>query len=91
MEPKQVFHYFKELSAIPRESGHTKEAADYCVAFARAHGLSWRRDDHQNVVIRKPGSKGFEQALTVMLQGHLDMVCVADPGVSMISGPKDFG
>lgn len=82
MEPKQVFHYFEELSRIPRESGYTKEAADYCVAFARAHGLSWRRDDHQNVVIRKPGSKGFEQAPTVMLQGHLDMVCVADPGVS---------
>lgn len=82
MEPKQVFHYFEELSRIPRESGHTKEAADYCVAFARAHGLFWRRDEHQNVVIWKPGSKGYEQASTVMLQGHLDMVCVADPGVS---------
>ncbi len=82
MEPKKVFHYFEELSRIPRESGHTKEAADYCTAFAEAHGLSWRRDEHQNVVIRKPGSRGFEQAPTVMLQGHLDMVCVADPGVS---------
>lgn len=76
------FTILRNYPGIPRESGHTKEAADYCTAFAEAHGLSWRRDEYQNVVIRKPGSRGFEQAPTVMLQGHLDMVCVADPGVS---------
>ena len=80
--PEPVFRYFKELSAIPRGSGNTRAASDYCVRFAVEHGLSYRQDAADNVIIYKEATKGYEHAPTVMLQGHLDMVCGKDPGVA---------
>ena len=42
LEPAGVWKYFEELSNIPRGSYHEKAASDYCVAFAKAHGLEVR-------------------------------------------------
>ena len=36
-------------------------------------------DDEGNVVVRVPASAGRENAATVVLQSHLDMVCERDP------------
>ena len=77
--PKEALRYFEEICGIPHGSGDTAAIADYCVAFAEKHGLSYLRDDHNNVVIRKAASPGYEDHPTVILQGHLDMVCEKDP------------
>lgn len=77
-EPAVLFHFFEEISAIPRGSGHEKAISDYLVQFAQARGLSVTQDDAWNIVIRKPAAKGYENAPAVMLQGHLDMVCEKD-------------
>ncbi len=74
-EPFAVWKYFEDLCAIPHGSGNTKAISDYCVRFAKEQGLTVRQDDHGNILIRKPGTPGYENAPTVMLQGHLDMVC----------------
>lgn len=71
----RVFTYFEEISAIPRGSGNQEAIADYCVAFAAKHGLKAVRDQANNVIICKPATKGYENADTVILQGHLDIVC----------------
>ncbi len=34
-EPAQLFHFFEEVSAIPRGSGNEKGISDFLVAFAR--------------------------------------------------------
>lgn len=39
----KVIDYFKELSAVPRPSGHCKAAADYIEKFAK-------RQDRKSVV-----------------------------------------
>ena len=75
LNPTRVFHYFKEISNIPRGSGDMVKVADYCVDFAEKLGLSYVRDNANNVVIYKPASKGYEGSEAVILQGHLDMVC----------------
>ena len=75
LKPERVFHYFKEISRIPRGSGDMVKIADFCEAFAKEKGLSYVRDDADNVVIYKPASVGYENSDTVILQGHLDMVC----------------
>ena len=75
LEPERVFHYFEEICAIPHGSGNEKAISDYCVAFAKSHDLWVRQDEANNVIIRKPASAGYENAPTVMLQGHMDMVC----------------
>ena len=80
LQPQAVFHWFEALCAIPHGSGNTRAVADWCVSFARERGLACRRDEHDNVVIRKPASPGYESAPALILQGHLDMVCEKDPG-----------
>lgn len=75
LEPKKVFHFFEEMSAIPRGSGNTQAVSDWCAAFARERGLKHRQDALGNVVIWKDGTDGYESAAPVILQGHMDMVC----------------
>ena len=81
IKPTNVMYYFEELTKIPHGSGNMEAISDYCVAFAKAHGLSVRQDELMNVVIVKEASEGYEDAPTVILQGHLDMVCEKDADV----------
>ena len=80
-EPKRVFHYFEEICKIPHGSGNTKQISDYLVQFAKDHGLKYIQDEMNNVVIYKPGTAGYENAPTVIIQGHMDMVCEKRPDV----------
>lgn len=80
-EPKRVFHYFEEISKIPRGSGNTEQISNYLVQFAKEHGLSYIQDELGNVIIRKPATAGYENAPGVILQGHMDMVCEKRPDV----------
>ena len=82
LKPERVFYYFEELCRIPHGSGNTKEVSDYLVQFAKDHELSWYQDASNNVIIRRPASKGCEAAPIVVLQGHCDMVCEKKPGSS---------
>lgn len=74
-KPERLFHYFEEISAIPRSSGDEKAVSDYVVRLARDHGLWAYQDTAYNVLIRKPAFTGYEQSEPVLLQAHLDMVC----------------
>lgn len=75
LEPKEVFHYFEELTKIPHGTYNTKEISDYCVNFAKELGLEYLQDETNNVIIKKGGTKGYENAEPIIIQGHLDMVC----------------
>lgn len=70
-----IFYWFAEISKIPRCSGEEKRISDFLVAFAKERGFEVVQDEALNVVIRKPGTKGYENSATVILQGHMDMVC----------------
>lgn len=80
-KPEKLFHFFEEISAIPRGSGNEKGISDYLVKFAEDRGLWVHQDEAHNVIIKKAGSKGAEDKAPVMLQGHLDMVCDKRAGV----------
>lgn len=75
LEPKSVWQYFEEISRIPRGSGNEKQISDYLVDFANKHHLDVIQDNALNVIIKKPGTSGYEDAPAVILQGHMDMVC----------------
>ena len=75
----RVFYYFREISAIPHGSHHTKAISDYIAAFAEEKGLAYFQDDANNVIISKKASEGFEEAEPIALQGHIDMVLASDP------------
>lgn len=70
-----MFEYFEEICGIPHGSSDTKAISDYCVAFAKDHGLQYIQDESNNVIIFKNGTPGYENSAPVILQGHLDMVC----------------
>jgi len=48
-------------------------------AWAAGLGFELEQDAGRNVVIRVPATRGRESAPTVILQGHLDMVCERRP------------
>ncbi|MEA4896526.1 MAG: beta-Ala-His dipeptidase [Oscillospiraceae bacterium] len=77
-DAKKVFHYFEEISRIPRESGDEKAVAAYLVGFAKERGLEVHCDDHSNVIIKKPASVSDCTCAPVIIQGHTDMVYVRD-------------
>ncbi|MBQ7335588.1 MAG: aminoacyl-histidine dipeptidase [Clostridia bacterium] len=74
-KPESVFRFFEEICAIPHPSFHEERIADYLVAFARARGLEYDRDELHNVLIKKPATPGREQDAPLLFQGHTDMVC----------------
>ncbi len=74
-KPISVFHYFEEISAIPRGSFNERAIADYLVAFAVARGLEYSRDSLNNVLIKAPASPDRVGEAPILLQGHTDMVC----------------
>lgn len=81
LAPQRVFQFFEDLCRIPHGSGNTKAISDYCVAFAKERGLRYIQDSSNNVVIFQDGTPGYEDHPTVILQGHMDMVCAKDPDV----------
>ena len=78
-DPSRVFHYFREISAIPRGSHHTKAISDYLAAFAAERGLAYVQDEANNVIISKEASEGCGNAEPIALQGHIDMVLASEP------------
>ncbi len=74
LKPERVFHYFEEISQIPRPSGRCERISDYICEFATDHELWHVKDASGNVIIRKESNRPGEQRY-VILQGHLDMVC----------------
>ena len=76
MTTERVFQIFKELNQIPRPSHHEERVADYLCQFAQRLHLECERDAQNCVVIRKPATKGHENAEPIVLLNHMDMVCV---------------
>lgn len=78
LQPESVMTYFEALTRIPRGSGNEKEVSDYLVSFAKEHNLEVIQEPCNNIIIKKPATKGYENAKTVILQGHMDIVCVKE-------------
>jgi dipeptidase D len=75
LKPEEVFKFFEKISQIPRCSGNERMISDYLLDFAKENGLEAIQDEALNIIIKKPATKGYEKATTVIIQGHMDMVC----------------
>ncbi len=81
LEPSLVFKYFEEIAAIPHGSYNVKAISDYLKAFAEERGYEVIQDEALNILINAPGTEDLEDAPTVILQGHMDMVCAKEADV----------
>lgn len=76
LEAKNVFKYFYKICEVPHGSGNEKKLSDYLVEFAKKNNLYCERDKFNNVLIKKVASPGYENVNGIILQAHMDMVCV---------------
>ena len=80
MDSESVLRIFKEITSIPRESGHEAPITEWLQKFASAHGLACKVDKTGNVLITKEAAPGKEKVPTLVLQAHQDMVCEKNAG-----------
>ena len=81
MNSETVLSFFKEITQIPRESGHEELIIAYLQKFAADRNLECRTDEAGNVLIVKEAAPGHEGVPTIVLQSHSDMVCEKNEGV----------
>ena len=79
LQPQADFGYFEDICAIPHGSYNTKQISDYLVNFAKSNDLRYIQDELNNVIIFGDATPGYEDHGPVIIQGHMDMVCVKDP------------
>ncbi|HLP58095.1 MAG TPA: aminoacyl-histidine dipeptidase [Candidatus Deferrimicrobium sp.] len=82
---KEILECFEQISKIPRCSKNEKEIAEWLLNWAKEHNFETRMDKVRNIVIKIPGSAGYEKSPVVVVQGHMDMVCEKTP-----DSPHDF-
>ncbi|KYK22443.1 aminoacyl-histidine dipeptidase [Thermoplasmatales archaeon SG8-52-4] len=82
LKPKLVWKHFDEIRKIPRCSKHEEKIRKYIVEFAKKHNIKSKVDKSGNVVLSKSASPGMEKKTTVILQGHMDMVCEKNSDVN---------
>lgn len=76
MGKNRLIEIFKEISSIPRSSGDEKKISSYVVSFADRLCLENHQDNYNNVIVYKPATDKSSQRKPIVLQSHLDMVCV---------------
>ena len=79
---ESVLDEFKNLAAIPRQSGHEQAVSDFLKKYLTEAGFSVQQDEVYNIIADAPASPGYEKAPLTIIQGHMDMVCVAEEGYS---------
>ena len=79
LEPRSFWAHFEALTRIARPSRHEEPVIEHVRAWAADRGYELVQDSGRNLVVRVPATPGREGAPTVVLQGHLDMVCERDP------------
>ena len=75
LAPQPLFNYFEQICKVPRPSKREEKIRQFLLDFASENGLTAKTDEIGNVLILKPSTPGFENAQTVILQTHMDMVC----------------
>lgn len=83
LDYKKVLYYFSEIAAIPHGSGNVGKLADYLENFAIERNIRYVRDTADNVIFYKKATPGYEQYPTLVLQGHMDMVCEKEAGADI--------
>lgn len=74
LQPQALWNHFAALNAIPRPSKKEEKAIAFMKKFGESLGLPVKVDAAGNVIITKPATPGLEDRITLVMQGHLDMV-----------------
>lgn len=81
LQPESVFDFFMQICNIPHGSKNEAQISAFLQNFGKELGYETIADNVGNVLIKKPAYPGFEDRKTIILQGHMDMVCDKRPDV----------
>ena len=76
-----VLAEFAKLAEIPRPSGHEKAVSDYLYKLFLDMGCQVEQDSVYNIIADMKATEDCQDKPLVVLQAHMDMVCVAEDGV----------
>ena len=80
LEPRPVWADFAAMSAVPRPSKKEERILAMLKDLCDERGYRVDEDAVGNLIVRVPGAGGGENAPTVILQAHVDMVCEKNSG-----------
>ena len=75
LEPKILWERFYEITQVPRPSKKEEKIIEHFKNLLDQLKVEYKVDDSGSIVAIIPATKGYENAPTVVLQGHMDMVC----------------
>ncbi len=75
LEPALLWASFDLIRSLPHGSGNEAQLKEALEAWADEHGFEHVQDEVGNLLVRVPGSPGYEDHPVVIIQGHIDMVC----------------
>ncbi|NHJ31927.1 MAG: aminoacyl-histidine dipeptidase [Asgard group archaeon] len=88
LEPKIVWQIFKEITQVPRPSKKEGKIRKWVKNWAAKNSIKIKEDKTGNLLLSKDAAPGCKNYPTLILQGHLDMVCEKQPEV-VIDFEKD--
>jgi len=75
LEPKLLWQHFDTIRQTPRPSKHEEKIIEVVKGWASDRGFEVVQDAAGSLTVRVPATAGHENSPTIVLQGHLDMVC----------------
>jgi dipeptidase D len=75
LEPAILWQRFYEITQVPRPSKKEGKILDHMRKLLKELNISFKEDKVGNIIAVVPATKGYENSPTVVLQGHVDMVC----------------
>ena len=81
LAPELVWNIFDQITKVPRPSKKEEKIRQWLVDFAKQHNIEYHLDATGNILMRKPATPGYEDHQTIVMQGHIDMVCEKNSGV----------
>ncbi len=80
LQPNLLWENFYTLTQTPRPSKKEEKILEVVKNFARTNNFNFDQDSTGNIVIKVPATPGYEDKRTIVLQGHVDMVCEKNKG-----------
>jgi dipeptidase D len=75
LKPSILWQRFYEITQVPRPSKKEGKILDHMRKLFKKLNIPFKEDKQGNIIASVPASAGYEKSPTIVLQGHLDMVC----------------
>lgn len=90
LEPKLVWEIFEQITQVPRQSKKEEKIRAWVKDWAKKNNVEIKSEDKTgNLLLAVKATKGCEKYPTLIIQGHMDMVCqkIADYEIDFENDP----